>query len=144
MTSLSKPEPNEITKLNRKPDRGVYDRATIDAILDEGYLCHAGYESQHGPVVLPTLYGRSGDYVYFHGSPAAGMFRRAKSDVNVSLTVTLVVGFVLARSLMHHSMNYRSVVAIGKVEPVTDPDETIHGLKAITENCLPGRWEEAR
>lgn len=144
MTDPSKPEPSPVIKVNRQPDRGAYDRTTIDAILDEGYLCHVGYESHYGPVVLPTLYGRSGDYVYFHGSPAAGMFRRAKSGVNVCLTVTLVDGFVLARSLFHHSMNYRSVVAIGEAEPVTDLAETLHGLKVITENCLPGRWEEAR
>ena len=144
MTDLSIPESNPLTKVNRQPDRGAYDRETIDDILDEGYLCHVGYESQHGPVVLPTLYGRSGDYVYFHGSNAAGMFRRSKSDVNVSLTVTLVDGFVLARSLFHHSMNYRSVVARGKAEHVTDPAEILHGLKIITEHCLPGRWEEAR
>jgi len=144
MTDSPKPELNPVTKVNRQPDRGAYDRETIDAILGEGYLCHVGYESQHGPVVLPALYGRSGDSVYFHGSNAAGMFRRSKSDVNVSLTVTLVDGFVLARSLFHHSMNYRRVVAFGKAEHVTDPAEILHGLKIITEHCLPGRWEEAR
>ncbi|MDA1279359.1 MAG: pyridoxamine 5'-phosphate oxidase family protein [Chloroflexi bacterium] len=144
MTEELKPVPDPAVRLSRLPERGSYDRATIDAILDEGYLCHVGYESDHGPVVLPTLYGRSGDFVYFHGSPAAGMFRRAKAEVDVSLTVTLVDGFVLARSLFHHSMNFRSVVAIGSAVRVEDPAEILHGLEAITENCLPGRWNEAR
>jgi len=135
---------NPKIKIVRAPHRGAYDRETIYRTFDEGYLCHVGYESDHGPVVLPTLYGRHEDFVYFHGSPAAGMFRRAKSDAEVSLTVTHVDGFVLARSLFHHSMNYRSVVAIGKPERVTDPDEINLGLEVITENCLPGRWAEAR
>lgn len=135
---------NPKMKVVRVPDRGAYDRETINKIFDEGYLCHVGYESDNGPVVLPTLYGRHKDFIYFHGSPAAGMFRRAKADIDVSLTVTHVEGFVLARSLFHHSMNYRSAVAIGKPERVTDTDEINLGLEAITENCLPGRWEEAR
>jgi nitroimidazol reductase NimA-like FMN-containing flavoprotein (pyridoxamine 5'-phosphate oxidase superfamily) len=131
-------------KVRRLPERGRYDRKTVYQAFDDGYLCHVGYESDHGPVVLPTLYGRADDFVYFHGSPAAGMFRRAKKDVNVSLTVTHVDGFVLARSLFHHSMNYRSVVAIGTPVHITDPEETLFGLEVITENCLPGRWAEAR
>ena len=135
---------NERMKVVRVPERGAYDRETIYKTFDDGYLCLVGYESDSGPVVLPTLYGRSEDFVYFHGSPAAGMFRRAKTDVEVSLTVTHVDGFVLARSLFHHSMNYRSVVAIGKPERVTDPEEINFGLEVITENCLPGRWAEAR
>jgi hypothetical protein len=131
-------------KVRRQPERGAYDRETIYRTFDDGYLCHVGYESDNGPVVLPTLYGRSDDYVYFHGSPAAGMFRRAKVDVEISLTVTHVEGFVLARSLFHHSMNYRSVVAIGIPERLTDPEEIDSALEVITENCLPGRWAEAR
>ncbi|MBC8453187.1 MAG: pyridoxamine 5'-phosphate oxidase family protein [Chloroflexi bacterium] len=135
---------NSKMKVRRLPERGAYDRDTIYKTFDDGYLCHVGYESDHGPIVLPTLYGRSDDFVYFHGSPAAGMFRRAKAEVNVSLTVTHVDGFVLARSLFHHSMNYRSVVAIGTPEHVTDPEEINVALEVITENCLPGRWAEAR
>ena len=136
--------PDKKMRVVRIPERGKYDRASVYKTFDEGYLFHVGYESDHGPVVLPTLYGRHEDFVYFHGSPAAGMFRRANHEVNISLTVTHVDGFVLARSLFHHSMNYRSVVAIGKAERVTDPDEVMHGLQVITENCLPGRWAEAR
>lgn len=125
--------------MRRHPERGSYDRSSIDAILDEGFICHVGYESENGPVVIPTLYGRHGDFVYFHGSPAAGMFRHARPETDICLSVTLVDGFVLARSLFHHSMNYRSVVVFGRAEQVTDPGEIMLGLEAITENALPGR-----
>ena len=133
-----------LVKITRVPERGAYDKESIYSTFDDGYLCHVAYESDHGPVVLPTLYGRHENFIYFHGSPAAGMFRRANADVNISLVVTHVDGFVLARSLFHHSMNYRSVVVIGKAEKVEDPKEVMHGLEVITENCLPGRWDEAR
>lgn len=140
---MSEPS-NPAIRIIRNPGRGAYDRATIYKTFDEGYLCHVGYESDHGPVVLPTLYGRSENVIYFHVSPAAGMCRRSNSGVAISLTVTHVDGFVLARSLFQHSMNYRSVVATGKAVRVTDPTEINHGLEVITENCLPGRWAEAR
>jgi uncharacterized protein len=133
-----------LVKITRIPERGSYDSESIDSTFDDGYLCNVAYESDNGPVVLTTLYGRHENFIYFHGSPAAGMFRRANSDVNIRLAVTHVDGFVLARSLFHHSMNYRSVVAIGKAEKVTDPEEVMHGLEVITEKCFPGRWEEAR
>jgi nitroimidazol reductase NimA-like FMN-containing flavoprotein (pyridoxamine 5'-phosphate oxidase superfamily) len=150
LNQSGEPMPDETTPTNprmkvvRVPERGAYDRETVYKTFDDGYLCHVGYESDNGPVVLPSLYGRHEDSVYFHGSPAAGMFRRAKSDAEVSLTVTHVDGFVLARSLFHHSMNYRSVVAIGKPERVIDKQEINFDLEVITENCLPGRWAEAR
>ncbi|MDA0596093.1 MAG: pyridoxamine 5'-phosphate oxidase family protein [Chloroflexi bacterium] len=128
-----------LVKITRIPERGSYDSESIDSTFDDGYLCNVAYESDNGPVVLTTLYGRHENFIYFHGSPAAGMFRRANSDVNISLAVTHVHGFVLARSLFHHSMNYRSVVAIGKAEKVTDPEEVMHGLEVITEKCFPGR-----
>ncbi len=131
-------------QVRRHPERGSTDRSTINGILDEGFLCHVGYESGRGPVVLPTLYGRRGDSVYCHGSPAAGMFRHAAPNVDVCLTVTIVDGFVLARSLFHHSMNYRSVVVLGPAKRVSEPEEVMVGLEAVTENALPGRWGEAR
>jgi nitroimidazol reductase NimA-like FMN-containing flavoprotein (pyridoxamine 5'-phosphate oxidase superfamily) len=132
-----------LVKITRIPERGSYKAESINSTFDDGYLRHVAYESDHGSVVLTTLYGRHENFVYFHGSPAAEMFRRANSDVNISLAVTHVDGFVLGRSLFHHSMNYRSLVAIEKAEKVTDPEEVMHGLEVITENCLPGRWEEA-
>ena len=131
------------TRIRRVPERGRYDRATIDAILDSGMICHIGYQADHGPVVLPTLYGRFADCIYIHGSPAAGMFRHT-TQPDVCVTVTHTDGIVLARSLFHHSMNYRSVAILGKMEIVSDPDEIMRGLKAITDNVIPGRWDEAR
>ncbi|MBT3864044.1 MAG: pyridoxamine 5'-phosphate oxidase family protein [Chloroflexi bacterium] len=131
-------------KIIRVSERGDYDKETIYSIFDDGYLCHVANESDHGPVVLPTLYGRHENFVCFHGTPAAWMFRWANSEANIILVVTHVDGFVLARSLFDHSMNYRSVVAIGKTEKVEDPEEVMHALEVITEDCLPGRWEEDR
>ena len=132
------------TQVRRHPERGTTDRSKIDAILDEGLICHIGYQSAKGLVVLPTLYGRDGDYLYLHGSSAAGMFRHSEATADVCVTVTILDGFVLARSLFSHSANYRSVVVFGKAEIVEDPDEINRGLKAITESTVPGRWEEAR
>ena len=131
-------------RVRRHPERGAYDADGIREIVDSGLICHLGYATAAGPVVLPTLYGRHEDTVYFHGSPAAGMFRHADLSVDVSLAITLVDGFVLARSLFSHSMNYRSVVIYGKAERVEDPDEQLLGLRAITEHLVPGRWDEAR
>lgn len=144
MSTENQSQEQSRSRVRRHPERGAYDRASIDAILDDGYLCHVGYQSESGLAVIPTLYGRHGDFVYFHGSPAAGMFRHAQPDAEICLTVTLVDGFVLARSLFHHSMNYRSVVVLGRAEEVIDPDEIMIGLEAITNAALPGRWDEAR
>jgi|TARA_B110000263_G_scaffold221127_1_gene209399 nitroimidazol reductase NimA-like FMN-containing flavoprotein (pyridoxamine 5'-phosphate oxidase superfamily) len=128
-----------LVKITSIPERGSYNAESINSTFDDGYLRHVAYESGHGPVVLPTLHGRHEIFVYFHGSPSSEMFRRANSDVNISFAVTHVDGFILARSLFHHSMNYRSFVAIGKAEKDTDPEEAMHGLEVITENCLPGQ-----
>ncbi len=107
-------------------------------------MCHVGYQADHGLVVVPTLYGRDGDFLYLHGSPAAGMFRKVDKTADVCVTVTLVDELVLARSLFNHSINYRSVVVFGRAEPVEDEGEIFRGLQAITENTVPGRWDEAR
>src|SRR5579859_4685412 len=103
--------PSKRTRVRRKPTRGAYDRATIESILDEGFICQVGFVHDDGyPVVLPTIYARSGDTVYFHGSQGSRMLRTAAAEPEVCLTVTLVDGIVLARSAFHSSMNYRSVV----------------------------------
>jgi nitroimidazol reductase NimA-like FMN-containing flavoprotein (pyridoxamine 5'-phosphate oxidase superfamily) len=135
---------NSKTRGRRHPERGVDDQVSIEAIPDEEFLCHVGDESGNGPGVIPKLHGRHGDFVYYHGSPAAGMFRHARPDVDVCLAATLVDGFVLVRSLFHHLMNYRSVVLFGRAEQMADPDEVMIGLEAITENVTLGRWSEAR
>ena len=126
------------------PKRGVYDKAQVHAILDEGYLCHVGFVSEGQPFVIPTLYARAGERIYFHGSAASRMLRSLSEGVRVCLTVTLVDGFVLARSAFHHSMNYRSVVVLGQARPVTDSGEKNEALRLFTNHIVPGRWEEVR
>ena len=136
--------PTERTRVIRESHRGAYDRETIDKILDEGYVCHVGFSVDGQPYVIPTLYARIGDAVYFHGSAASRMLRNASAGISVCITVTLTDGFVLARSVFNHSMNYRSVVALGKASLVEAPAEKFEALHAFTEKVLPGRWEDAR
>ena len=128
----------------REPHRGFYDRETIYKILDEGIVCHVGFSTEGQPFVIPTLYARVGDAIYFHGSAASRMLRGAASGVAVCITVTLTDGLVLARSVFNHSMNYRSVVALGKATLVEQAAEKLEALRAFTEKILPGRWAEAR
>ncbi|HYS13034.1 MAG TPA: pyridoxamine 5'-phosphate oxidase family protein [Burkholderiaceae bacterium] len=136
--------PTGRTEVRRLAKRGVYDKAQIHAILDEGYLCHVGFVVDGQPYVIPTGYARSSDRIYIHGSAASRMLRTLDQGVDVCVTVTLVDGFVLARSAFHHSMNYRSVVVLGKARPVTDPDEKRNALRSFTNHIVPGRWEEVR
>jgi uncharacterized protein len=136
--------PTERTRVVREPHRGAYDRETIYTILDEGFVCHVGFSADGQPFVIPTLYARVGDAIYFHGSAASRMLRGAASGVAVCLTVTLTDGLVLARSVFNHSINYRSVVALGKAILVDTPTEKLEALRAFTEKILPGRWEDAR
>jgi hypothetical protein len=128
----------------REPHRGVYDRQTIYKILDEGTVCHVGFSPDAQPYVIPTLYARVGDAIYFHGSAASRMLRGAADGIPVCITVTLTDGLVLARSVFNHSMNYRSVVALGNATLVDQPSEKLEALRAFTEKILPGRWEDAR
>jgi nitroimidazol reductase NimA-like FMN-containing flavoprotein (pyridoxamine 5'-phosphate oxidase superfamily) len=132
------------TRVRREPQRGVYDRAVIDAILDEGLVCHLGFVSDDQPYVIPTLYARLGDEVYVHGSSASRMLRTLDVGVDACLTVTLIDGIVLARSIFNHSINYRSVVVLGRATAVTDIDEKRRALEAFSGQLLPGRWADAR
>jgi uncharacterized protein len=132
------------TRVIREPQRGIYDRETIYKILDEGFICHVGFALDGQPFVIPTMYARVGDAIYFHGSAASRMLRNVSAGIPVCVTVTLVDGLVLARSVFNHSMNYRSVVALGKATLVDAGAEKITALHAFTEKVLPGRWEEAR
>ena len=134
----------ERTKVRRLPARGAYDRETIYAILDEGFICHVGFVVDSQPYVIPTGYARIGDDLYIHGSSASRMLRNLAKGVDVCVTVTLVDGLVLARSAFHHSINYRSVVVLGKAELVEDADEKYRVLEAFTEHVIPGRWPEIR
>ena len=136
--------PTERTRVVREPHRGSYDRETIYKILDEGFVCHVGFTIDSQPYVIPTLFARVGDAMYFHGSAASRMLRGAASGIPVCITVTLVDGLVLARSVFNHSMNYRSVVALGTASLVDQPDEKMAALHAFTEKIVPNRWNDVR
>lgn len=132
------------TRLHRLPKRGAFQRETINAILDEAFICHVGFVSDGQPYVIPTGFARVGDDLYIHGSAASRMMRSLAARLDVCVTVTLIDGLVLARSAFHHSVNYRSVVVLGKAEIVTAADEKNKALEALTEHIVPGRWADVR
>ena len=136
--------PTERTRVVREPHRGSFDRDTIYTILDEGFVCHVGFTVEGQPYVIPTMFARVGEAIYFHGSAASRMLRGVSGGLAVCVTVTLIDGLVLARSVFNHSMNYRSVVALGKATLVEEAEEKIAALRAFTEKILPGRWDDAR
>jgi uncharacterized protein len=132
------------TRVKRLPERGVYEREAIDAVLDAGLVCHLGFEQDGQPYVIPTLHARIGDRLYVHGSSASRAFRALGGGIPACATVTLLDGLVLARSVFEHSVNYRSVVVLGTATAVTDRGEKLAALEAFTERLLPGRWADAR
>jgi uncharacterized protein len=132
------------TRIVREPMRAEYDRNAIYKILDEGFVCHVGFSADGQTFVIPTMYARVGDAIYFHGSAASRMLRGVSAGLNVCVTVTLADGIVLARSVFNHSMNYRSVVALGNALIVDEPGDKLQALRAFTEKILPGRWNDAR
>jgi nitroimidazol reductase NimA-like FMN-containing flavoprotein (pyridoxamine 5'-phosphate oxidase superfamily) len=136
--------PTGRTRLRRLPQRASYDRGVIDAILDEALMCHLGFVHHGHPFVIPTLHARVGDRVYVHGSAASRTLRALAAGVEACVTVTLVDGLVLARSAFHHSVNYRSVVMLGRATPVGEPREKRRALEAFTEQLVPGRWADVR
>lgn len=138
------PVPTSRTRVVREPQRAVYDRDAVNRILDEGFLCHVGFVVDGQPFVIPTSYGRDGNVLYIHGSAASRMLRNLEQGIAVCVTVTLLDGLVLARSVFNHSMNYRSVVILGRAALVDDPEEKIAALRALSEHILPHRWNDAR
>ncbi len=136
--------PTPRTTLKRLPARGVFDRAAVNAILDEGLLCHVGFVVEGQPFVIPTIYARVDDRLYIHGSAASRMLRTLAKGVDACVTVTLLDGLVLARSAFHHSMNYRSVVVLGRARLVEDEAERATALDAIVEHVVPGRSQVVR
>jgi uncharacterized protein len=131
-------------KVRRNAKRGDYDRATIDAVLDEALICHLGFVHEDQPYVIPTLHARIGDEVLIHGSSASRALRTIAAGAPVCLTVTLVDGLVLARSAFHHSMNYRSVVLLGQATLVEGDEPKTAALEAFTNKLVPGRWDAVR
>lgn len=139
------PPASDRVRLRRKRERGSHDREVIDAILDEALLAHLGIADEDGqPFVIPTLHARSGDTVYCHGSTASRTLKALAQGAPACLTVSLLDGLVLARSAMHHSANYRSVMLLGRASRVEDLEEKRAAVQAIVEHIVPGRWEEVR
>jgi uncharacterized protein len=136
--------PSARTTVKRHPERGVYDRTTIDAILDEALICHVGFVADGQPYVIPTIHARDGDTLYLHGSPGSRMLRTLKEGIDLCVTATLLDGLVLARAVYNHSMNYRSVVVLGRAREVTERTEKLHAMECVVEHVVPGRWSEAR
>jgi nitroimidazol reductase NimA-like FMN-containing flavoprotein (pyridoxamine 5'-phosphate oxidase superfamily) len=133
--------PPDRIRIKREPQRAVYDRSTIEAILDEALISHLGFAVDGQPFVIPTLHARVGDVVYVHGSSASRMLRHLDGGAPVCLTATIFDGLVLAKSVFNHSVNYRSVVLFGIARPA---DDKRAALRALTEQLAPGRWDEAR
>ena len=129
--------PTARTRVVREAERGIYDREAVYRILDEGFLCHVGFAVDGQPFVIPTSYGRKGASLYIHGSAASRMLRQMKDGMPVCVTVTLLDGLVLARSIFNHSMNYRSVVILGKATLVDDPAEKLAALRVLSEHIIP-------
>ena len=136
--------PTSRTRVVREPQRAVYERETIYRILDEAFLCHVGFSVDGQPFVIPTSYGRKDANLYIHGSAASRMLRHVKEGIPVCVTVTLLDGLVLARSIFNHSMNYRSVVILGNATLVENPEEKLNALSVLSEHILPGRWDDSR
>ncbi len=136
--------PTERTTLHRMPQRASYDRALLERILDEALYCHVGLVVDQQPYVLPTIHARAGEQLYLHGSSASRLLAKASAGIPICVTVTILDGLVLARSVYHHSMNYRSVVVLGNAVEVTDQNERLAALKAIVDHVIPGRWNDVR
>ena len=141
---MSQFTPTERTQVKRLPKRGHYERETVYSILDTAFVCHVGFCVDGQPFVIPTNFGRSGDTLYLHGSAASRMLKTLSGGVPVCVTVTHVDGLVLARSAFHHSVNYRSVVILGKAQLVEDPAEKMEALRIFTEHVMKGRWNDVR
>jgi nitroimidazol reductase NimA-like FMN-containing flavoprotein (pyridoxamine 5'-phosphate oxidase superfamily) len=144
MTATPSPAPTARTTVRRLPERATYDRETVHAILDEGFVAHVGLATEDGPVVIPMMYARDGERVLVHGSAASRLLRGGARGLEMCLTVTLVDGLVLARSAFHHSANYRSVVVIGRAERIDDLDARRAALDTLVESIVPGRTADVR
>ena len=144
MSDSSNLQTTQRSKLRRLPKRGSQERELIYSILDEALIAHVGFVVNNQPFVIPMAYGRKGDRLYLHGSSVSRLIKTLQQGVDICLSVTLLDGLVIARSLFHHSMNYRSVVLFGKATLVESESEKMAGLEAFTEQMLPDRWQDAR
>ncbi|ASC72584.1 hypothetical protein XM38_035420 [Halomicronema hongdechloris C2206] len=144
MTTSSMLKPTDRSKVKRRPQKGHYDRELIHQILDEALVIHVGFIANNQPFVIPMGYGRDGDCLYIHGTSASRMLKSLEQGIDVCVTATLLDGLVIARSLFHYSMNYRSVVLFGRATLLEDEAEKTQALKVLSEHMVPGSWEQAR
>jgi nitroimidazol reductase NimA-like FMN-containing flavoprotein (pyridoxamine 5'-phosphate oxidase superfamily) len=144
MSSQKAGPASERTTVRRRAQRGVYDRDTINAILDEALICHVGVVVDSQPYVLPTIHARAGDRLFLHGAATNRMLTAARGGIPLCVTVTLLDGLVLARSAFHHSMNYRSVVVLGAATEIVEHDAKREAMRALVEHVVPGRWNDTR
>ena len=131
-------------RLQRVPERGVYELDRIYQIVDEALICHVGFVQVGQPYVIPTIHARDGDKLLFHGATSSRLMKHIKEGHNLCVTITILDGLVIARSIFHHSMNYRSAVLFGKGKQLEDPDEALRALELLTEHVMPGRWDDCR
>ena len=141
MTDFTRTDRNRIKRL---PKRGQYDRETIYRILDEALICHVGFVDKGQPYVIPINFARVEDSIVLHGAKASRLLKHIEAGHSICVEATIVDGLVLARSVFHHSVNYRSVVVFGKGRLIEDEQEKLAALRAVTEHLIPGRWQEAR
>jgi len=139
----AKPASARVT-VRRRAERAVYERAAIDAILDEGLTCHLGFVAEGQPYVIPTIYARDGKDLLIHGSAAGRTLRAMRGGIPVCVAVTLLDGLVLARSAYHHSMNYRSVVILGIATEIVEREAKLAAMRMLVEHVVPGRWNDVR
>jgi nitroimidazol reductase NimA-like FMN-containing flavoprotein (pyridoxamine 5'-phosphate oxidase superfamily) len=144
--AMTRPEftPTTRTTLKRRPERGTYERAAAERILDAAFVAHVGFVDDAQPIVIPMVFARDGDQLLLHGSVASRLLRTLDAGVPVCVTVTLVDGIVLAHAHFHHSVNYRSVVILGTARRVREPEEQRRALACVVDHVVPGRADEAR
>lgn len=138
------PAPSSRTRVRTSAKRGTYDQNTIYDILDNTFVCHVGFIAGGCPFVIPVVYGREKNKIYFHGGKGSRMQKTVKEGIDICITVTILDGLVLARSAFHHSVNYRSVVVFGRAEEVQKPEDKTGALKIIMDHLLPVRWDDVR
>ena len=141
---MSQFTPTERTRVTRKPDRGTYDRELVYSILDQAFVCHLGFIADGQPFVVPTNYVRVGDKLFLHGSTASRLMRTLASGAPFCLSVTLLDGIVFSPTATGHSVNYRSVVVMGKAELIEDPQAKLAAMRDFVEYVIRGRWDSVR
>ncbi|MEZ6094418.1 MAG: pyridoxamine 5'-phosphate oxidase family protein [Pirellulaceae bacterium] len=130
--------------IQRVPKRATYDRETVQRLFDQAWFCHVGFVGEYGPTNIPMFHARMDGQIIFHGATTSRLMIALASGTPVCLSVAMVDGLVLARSLFHHSLNYRSAVAFGHGRAITDESTRWKAFQAIADKVMPGRWEDAR